>query len=478
MDMFVEKVKAVINKYHMLQEGDSIVVGVSGGPDSLCLLHVLRSLSEEYGLRLFAVHLNHCFRGKEADEDAEYVARICEDWGITCVIETFDIPAYASETGLSAEEAGRMIRYRIFEETAKKVGAARIAVAQNMNDQVETVLMRLLRGSGPEGLKGIEPVRDNIIRPLIEIGRAEIEEYCAANKLSPRIDKTNLQPIYIRNKIRLELLPYLQKNFNPNIFSTILRLSDIAKEENQFLEEQTRIFFGQLAQQEEDRIRLETGGLKAVHPAIRRRIVRLGIEKLAGSLTGFEYKNFENVLELLEKATGAAVMLPKGLKAYISYDFLIISKIVEKQDKKCYYKLKYHDNNNIPGSDVSITVDTAEAGRLEGLPRDKYTIFIDGEKLREELVYRNRREGDRFSPIGMKGSKKLKDYFIDEKIPKEERDEIELLADGKEIIWVIGKRLSEKYKITGSTKNIIIIKYRRGSSNGEHGERRAEGNDK
>ena len=177
-------------------------------------------LKEKWGLNIYAAHLNHQFRGKDADEDAIYVENICKEWGIQIYVKTFNVPAYAEEKGLSSEEAGREIRYKLFYEVAQKVNANKIAIAHNMNDNAETVLMNLFRGSGIEGLKGIEAVRDNIIRPLINVRRDEIEYYCEEKKLNPRIDKTNLEPIYIRNRIRLELIPYIEKHFNSNIMST------------------------------------------------------------------------------------------------------------------------------------------------------------------------------------------------------------------------------------------------------------------
>jgi tRNA(Ile)-lysidine synthase len=190
------------------------------------------------------------------------------------------------------------------------------------------------------------------------------------------------------------------------------------------------------------------------------------VEKLANSLRGFDFKHFESIVELLDKATGAAVMLPQGLKAYVSYDELILAKNIEKTDKKCYYKLKYDYDNNFKAENGLLTIKRIEVEELRVIPREKDTIYIDGSKLKEGLVLRSREAGDVFSPIGMKGSKKLKDYLIDEKIPREKRDELELIADGSEIVWIVGGRLSEKYKITDLTAHIIMIKYSRRECNG------------
>ena len=458
-------VEETIKKFNMLNYGDSVVIGLSGGPDSICLLHVLMELKEKWGLNIYAAHLNHQFRGKDADEDAIYVENICKEWGIQIYVKTFNVPAYAEEKGLSSEEAGREIRYKLFYEVAQKVNANKIAIAHNMNDNAETVLMNLFRGSGIEGLKGIEAVRDNIIRPLINVRRDEIEYYCEEKKLNPRIDKTNLEPIYIRNRIRLELIPYIEKHFNSNIMSTLQRFSEIVNMETDFLNREAEKLFLEIAIAGENSIEYSINKIKNIHPALIRRIIRLGIERLVGSLKGFEFRNIQAVLDLLGKTTGAAVILPKNIKAYISYDKLILRINTEREHYKYYLELENDKDNMAEFLDCNIKLTTVDASSIKDMKKDIYKVYIDKDKVKQKLVLRNRLEGDVFSPIGLKGSKKLKDYFIDEKIPKEERDSIYLIADGKEIVWVIGRRLSEKYKITEYTKEAIMINIIRGPYN-------------
>lgn len=450
-------VEETIKKYNMLKYGDCVVVGLSGGPDSMCLLHILMELRKTWGLKIFAAHLNHQFRGKEADEDALYVKKKCEEWGIDVFVQVFNVPAFAKEKGLSSEEAGREIRYKLFYEVAEKVRANKIAIAHNMNDNAETVLMNLFRGSGIEGLKGIEAKRGQIIRPLINVRRNEIEAYCREKDLNPRIDKTNLQPIYGRNKIRLELIPYIEKNFNSNIMSTLQRLSDIVTIENDFLNEEAEKELLKIAIIGENSIEYNINKMHDIHPALLRRVIRIGIEKLTGSLKGIEYRNIESVVDLLTKGTGAAAMLPQNIKAYISYNKLILSINTKPENYKYYLELENDKDNIAQYFDFTIRLTTVEASKITDIKKDKYKVYIDKDKVKQKLVLRNRFDGDVFSPIGLKGSKKLKEYFIDEKIPKEERDKILLIADGKEIVWVLGRRLSEKYKITKDTKEAIII---------------------
>ncbi|MDF2839912.1 MAG: tRNA lysidine(34) synthetase TilS [Clostridia bacterium] len=457
MKYFMDIVKSTIEKHNMLRSGDTVIVGVSGGADSLCLLHVLKTLQNEMDIKLFAVHLNHMFRGIDAEKDAEFVEHICKEWNIPCRIETFDVPAYAKQQGLSPEEAGREIRYKLFRESKEKMKANKIAVAQNSNDNVETLLMRIIRGTGIEGLKGIDAVREDIIRPLLDIDRSSIEAYCRENHLEPRVDKTNLQPIYIRNKIRLELLPYLKENFNPNLNEAMTRMAQVVREENEYLDQQTEAHLNKIGILQENSIRIETESLKQLHPAMQKRLLRKAVEKLAISLNGFEYKHFQGMIALLEKSTGAAIMLPKELKAYISYQNLIISKKIEKPDKKCYYKLKYDYDNDIDGFDVCISIKRMERNEMSSALKSSNTVYLDADRITHELVLRNREMGDIISPIGMKGSKKLKDYFIDKKIPKDQRDQVLLLADGNEIVWILGSIINEKYKITPNTQKVIGI---------------------
>ncbi len=456
-----------IKKYNMIEMNDKIVVGVSGGPDSMCMLHILLQFKEKYNLSIYGAHLNHQFRGEEADKDARYVKDICRDWGIPFFLKVFDVPAYARESGLSAEDAGRIIRYRLYDEVVNNVGANKIAVAHNLNDHIETIFMNLIRGSGVEGLIGIEAVRDNIIRPLINTDRKDIEEYCDTNCIIPRIDKTNLEPIYGRNKVRLELIPYIEENLNVNIMNTLNRFSDIVFIENDFLDKESQKAFLDVAKHFDNNIKYSIIKLSNLHTALKRRVIRIGIEKLSGSLKNIEYKHIEDILSIIDNKTGSAVMLPKGIIAYVSYDNLIIKHNIKEETEKFCYNLEFDKDNFITSMGLSVLVETVDIKKIAHLKYMPNEVYIDKEGIKDRLVIRNRNAGDLFSPIGFKGSKKLKSYFIDEKVPREERDSIELIADGKEIVWVVGKRLSEKYKITENTKEAVRIRITRRTTNEE-----------
>lgn len=456
----LDKIKATINQHKLIEKGDKIIVAISGGPDSVCLLHALYILREEYEIDLYGAHLNHNFRGIEAQVDAQYVSNLCEDLNIVCFIKSLDVPGYARENSLSPEEAGRILRYDFFEEVAQKVSANKIAVAHNENDQAETVLMRLLRGTGLQGLTAIHIKRGKIIRPLLNVDRNSIEEYCEVNNLSPRIDKTNLESIYYRNKIRLELIPYLEENYNTNISSSLVKTAEILKDDFDFIEEKARqVYDGLVTNQNENRLELSINGILNLHDALKARVIRLAVEQLLGRQEVLEYKHMLKVLELIERGlTGKKLTLPMGLVAKVSYKNICFTT-KEEEDKDFDYELSLEDSLIIEEVGAVFKARILESKDVKEISRDKYCKCFDYDQVKNILNVRNRREGDRFYPLGLTGSKKLKDFFIDYKIDRDEREKIPLVCDGDEIMWVVGYRISERYKITDKTNRILEIIY-------------------
>ncbi|SDK87592.1 tRNA lysidine(34) synthetase TilS [Natronincola ferrireducens] len=458
----LEQVIKTIKRHDLIDRGDKIVVAVSGGPDSVCLLHILHSLKEDFQLQLYAAHLNHNFRGIEAQMDAQYVSKLCEELNILSFIKSMDVPKYSKEKGLSPEEAGRILRYEFFQEVVEKVDASKIAVAHNQNDQAETVLMRLLRGTGIQGLTAIHHGRGKIIRPLLDISRREIEDYCLFHRLSPRIDETNLEPIYHRNKIRLELIPYIQQEYNPNIIESLARTAEILKKDNDFIEETVRKAYNAMKiLGGEGCLELPIEGINKLHPALQSRIFRLAAEDLVGKKEALEYKHIQNIVELLHKnETGKKILLPKGIIVKISYNKMIFSTEDKEEVINFYYELR--EDDSIKLNEVQGEIVTKVLMKEEGvtISRDKYVKYFDYDKVQGTLNVRNRREGDRFWPLGLTGSKKLKDFFIDYKIDRSKRQEIPLICDGNEIMWIVGYRISEKYKVTNDTNKILAIEYK------------------
>ncbi|MBM7615969.1 tRNA lysidine(34) synthetase TilS [Alkaliphilus hydrothermalis] len=458
----IDKIKRRIVEDKLIEDGDKVVVAISGGPDSVCLLHGLSQLQEEYHLQLYGAHLNHNFRGIEALKDAQYVTKLCERLNIMSFVKSIDVAEYAKNNHRSLEEAGRILRYAFFDEVAEKVGATKIAVAHNQNDQAETVLMRLLRGTGLQGLTAIHHKRGKIIRPLLDITRDEIEGYCITHQLQPRIDLTNLEPIYHRNKIRLELIPMLEKEYNPNLIEALSRMAETLKADHDFIQQQAQDIYGLLAQREDaNTVILPVHGINKLPRALFVRVIRCSVEALVGKGEILEYRHIENLQHLVNNSeTGQAIQLPMGITAKKSYHKIILTTNTDKGVKSFNYEVK--DLGIIPIEEIHgvFEFNVLDIEDLEEIPRTAYVKVFDWDQISRQLIIRNRRDGDRFMPLGLKGSKKLKDFFIDRKVEREERDRIPLVCDGSEVMWVVGYQMSDKYKVTNNTKQILSIEFK------------------
>ena len=278
--MIVDRVRSTINKYNLLQKGDKIVLGLSGGPDSVCLLHILKQLEEEYDISIYAAHLNHQIRGIEAQKDVMYISQLCDSLGVKFFVKSINVPEYCKKNGLSIEEGARKLRYEMFYEIKQKTKSNKIAIGHNLNDQAETILMRMMRGTGLQGLKGIEYKRDEtIIRPILDIERSSIEAYCEEYNLNPRIDSTNLENIYTRNKIRLDLIPYMQENFNTNVIESICRMGNNLKLDNDYIEEEGNKKFKEVSKLNNNTsVEIILDKYMDLHKAIKSRIIRNSIK--------------------------------------------------------------------------------------------------------------------------------------------------------------------------------------------------------
>ena len=316
--MLEEKVLNTINKYNMIQSGDGIVIGVSGGPDSMTLLNILNNLKEKLNIKLYVAHINHSIR-KEADEETKYVHDFCKKIDVEFFAKKVKVEEIAKELKMGTEEAGRNIRYEFFEEVAHKVGANKIATAHNLNDNAETVLMNIIRGTSVSGLKGIDKVRDGkYIRPIIECSRAEIEDYCKEKNLNPRYDKSNNENIYTRNKIRNLLIPFLQKEFNPNIVEGINRLSQIAIEEEQFINKVVEKEYEKLQIAVDNNIILNLKEFNKLDYVIKSKLILYTISKVYGKTSGIEKKHIDDIIKLCDNNIGNKYLTPqKGIKIYV-----------------------------------------------------------------------------------------------------------------------------------------------------------------
>ena len=315
-----QKIIETIKKYNLINSGDKIVLGVSGGPDSIAMLDILNQLKDEMNFEIYVVHVNHNIRGKDADEDEEYVKKYCEKYNIKCFSKKIDVPTIAKTKKIGTEEAGRKVRYEYFEEILKETKSNKIAIAHNKNDKVETIIMHLLRGSGISGLRGIEPIREEkFIKPLIECDRQEIENYCKENNLQPRIDKTNFENEYTRNKIRNIVIPYIKKEFNPNIIETINRMSNlIATDEMYFKSIVKQSYKETFISRTEKEIILDLKKFNVLEKVIKSRLIIYTINELLGTTNGIEKIHIEDVIKLCKNNIGNKYLTPnKNIKIMI-----------------------------------------------------------------------------------------------------------------------------------------------------------------
>ena len=327
--MLEEKVRKTIREFNLIEKNDSIVVGVSGGPDSMTLLSILLKLKEEFHLKIYVAHVNHMLR-ENAIKDEEYVKEFCEKNNIEIFIKKANISEIAQKEKIGLEEAGRNIRYNFFEEVLKNTKSNKIAIAHNLNDKAETVIMNTLRGSGVSGLKGIEAKRKKYIRPLIEIERYEIEKYCIENKINPRHDESNDDNTYTRNKIRNILIPYIKNEFNPNIIRTLNRLSEIVKEEDEYVQSETeKIFKEILLTDEKNKIEFDPRKFNKQEKVIQKKLILLAIKKVKGSTQGIEKVNIDDIIKLCNNNIGNKLIRPtKQLEIGIKNKRIYIKNII------------------------------------------------------------------------------------------------------------------------------------------------------
>lgn len=445
-----------ITDNNLLNKNDNVMIGLSGGPDSVFLFHILRKLKDDLRFMLYATHINHMYRGIDADNDENFVKELCAEYNVELFILRKNAKEYAKETKLTEEEAGRKLRYEYFNKKLDELGGGKIAVAHNMDDQSETVIQRIIRGTGIDGLKAMSFSTNNIIRPILNISREEIENHLEKNNYNFCIDKTNLLPIYGRNKVRLELIPYIEKNFNSNIKETLFRMTQIFQKESLLIEKYTDILYDKVVVKISDnKVILRCNLLNEFEDGEIARVLRKAIEKLKGNTINIESKHVDYVIGIIkDKKTGRKIDLSCGLYAETSYNNLIIGKKIEKTDK---FEYNIIVNSEICILEVNKKISTQLIDCLQDIKHKHNTVYLDAECIKGGLSIRNRRDGDAMIPFGMKGKKKLKDIFIDNKVPRYKRNEKLILADDENILWIEDFRINELYKITKNSKKYLKI---------------------
>ncbi len=436
-----EKFIDTIKKNKLLKKGDRIVLAVSGGADSMCMLRLFCEIRCDWDLTLNVVHLNHGFRGEESDSDAKYVEKKCKEWGVGLHSFYLDIQSMAKSENLGFEDVARRERYRLFFEVMKKTNSQKIAVAQNKNDQAETFLLHLIRGSGLEGLTGIKYVRqDDVIRPILDLSREEIELYCKQNGIIPCVDSTNTDTKYTRNKIRHDILGSM-KSINPSVIDNIVKTMSVLTEENKIIDDIVEYGYRNSSSFKDGIVIFDIDNFNDNSKAVKRRLLRKAIEKVRGNLKDINFNEIEEIIELANARKTNTKKIYKSLISEVSYGKLLIYTKISKSIKN--YELDI----------VEMNIDEFKNYKLK-----KGEIAIDRDSVDGNLYIGYRELGDKFQPIGMNGTKKLKDFFIDNKVPVSKRDYIPIVKDDSGIVWVVGYRQSDRCKIRNHTLNVFILR--------------------
>ena len=446
MDNLFESITKYIKDNHMLEANDGVIVGLSGGADSVCLLSLLVRYRDYTGTALVirAVHVNHMIRGNEADEDQDFVEKLCRDMNVECSVYTKNIPEMAKEMNLTEEEAGRIYRYQVFEEEAEKlekkagISGVKIAVAHNKNDLAETVIYNMIRGSSLLGLAGIKPVRGRIIRPLLMTFREEIEAYDKENGLEYRTDSTNMITDYSRNKIRLEVLPKLMEIND----GAIEHIAMIAAESTELKKDIDK----EVAQASEDSFDkgISISELSKLSELAKGEKVLSYMESICGRRKDITREHISSVVKLANKESGKRVDLPYGMVAEKVYDRVVISRSGDRGIEGSSGEVTYEKIPYAPGMDIS---------------KKEYTKMIDYDKIKSVLCFRTPEPDDYMVINSEGGTKKIYRILSAEKVERARRDSFPVVADGNEIVWAVGLRLSERYKIDESTKNVLVMNY-------------------
>ena len=462
---FVQRTHRFITQHQMIQPKETVLVGVSGGVDSLALLYALHKLRHQLNCQLHVAHLDHGFREDSAG-DAVYVTEQADQLGLPISSTRIDVSRLMRDEKLSAEVAARRVRYQFYECVSERTGATKIALGHHRGDQAETVLMNLLRGAGASGLKGILPVREGkFIRPLLAFSKKEIENFVAQLGLQPRCDATNYQLNYLRNRVRLELIPALERAYNSNIQNALNQTAELLQTESDYLETLAYDAFQacRIESYTPGTVVLDRYLFREHHLALRRRILRLAVAEVFGEARDLYFNHFESMLNLIDgKTPNSALNLPNGGAFRRAYDRILIQKAADSH-APFEYEVAVPGHTALPLLDAEMIAAVVEhpinCTAADKFPDGKFQAVFDLDRLQLPLMLRQRRDGDRFQPFGMQGTKKLKDLLIDAKIPQQEREQVPVLTNRDEIIWVVGYRTSEPFKIRTETKRRLYLNY-------------------
>jgi len=460
-----ERVLRSIRSQGLVPPAGRLVVAVSGGQDSVCLLYLLVRMREQLGVELHVAHLDHRLRGVESRADARYVAGLARRLGIPATVEERDVRAYHAAANVTLEEAAREVRYAFLAEVVRKEGASRVTVGHTRDDHVETVLMHILRGTGTAGLRGLLPVSRwhttsgdiTVVRPLLEVSRAETAEYCRRQRLRPRVDTSNFSLSPLRNRLRHHLLPVLRE-YNPRISGALVRIARIAGDDMAFLQQETDCHWNAVVRMERRAAVFDKQRLLELPPGLRRNLLRRALEEFLGSLMDVEARHIEEMLAVLDAPAGRRISLPAGLFFTVEYDRYLLSTdpaaLCPFPVLKGEHDLNVPGVTEIPGWRVETAVDTG--GQTRG---GDLAVSLDATVVSGRITVRARRPGDRFQPLGMAEQKKLGEFMIDAHIPRSWRSRVPVVCSQGRIVWVVGWRIDDRAKATADTRKVLRIRF-------------------
>lgn len=466
-DSLKERVLESIRMQNLIEEGDTVIIGVSGGADSVCLLLLLLELRETLHCRLEAVHVEHGIRGEESLRDAAFVSRLCEEKGLPLQVVSVNAPTYAAECGLTVEEAARILRYRVFTEAAEALmqggKAVKIAVAHHANDQAETMLFQMTRGSGLRGIGGMRPMRERIIRPLLRFSQREILAYLCANHQPYCVDETNADNGISRNRIRNEILPLFEE-IQPQTVKHLSELSIDLQEAEAYIRKQADAVYvdALMASEEAEERVLRIAPLLETEPLLAKTVLQRAIAEVIPGRKDVQRCHIEDAAALLRKTSGKVLMLPKQV-------------LIERENDRL--RIRRRDTGKADRSPVKIAVgsvlETDDGYRIRtckfaytkgmSIPKDAYTKWFDYDKIKGDLQFRSRKNGDYLYIDSAMHRQKLQDYLVNQKIPRSERDQLPLVADSDGVLWILGYRISEQIKVSDETTTVIEIEITGGS---------------
>ncbi|MBI5885087.1 MAG: tRNA lysidine(34) synthetase TilS [Deltaproteobacteria bacterium] len=457
----VETVRRRLKAAGMLDKGDTLVCAVSGGVDSMVMLHIMYGLKDEFGLKLVVAHLNHNLRGAESARDCAFVKKAASALGLRCIVKRLKKGELDARDG-SLQEAARKSRYAFFEDVARRVKADRVATGHTLDDQAETVLLRLLKGASIAGLGGIPLVRGPYIRPIIDIPRAEIEAYARANAIAFVTDSSNLTDKYQRNAIRHNLIPLIEGGFNPNIKETLARTAGLLRRDNAFIEEASaRAYAAALIGRDKHTATFENAKLRDMHPAVLSRVFLSALAELSIERDAYAC-DVEAFLDIVKSMRPNVTIKAAGVWVTRQYGVVTVSATAPVRAEGFMFALKTPGITVVKEAGFRLKAKLLRAAPAS-LDAGPGVAYFDYDALPQPIILRPYKPGDRLRPIGMKGSRKIKDIYIDARVPASLRPRIPLLVCGSEIIWAAGVKRSDSYKVLPQTGRVLRVEYSTGS---------------